>query len=107
MVVGTRRGLGKNFHKVSGVCELSFLSPWFVWWHCQPIVNWILVTITVHHNVCLDVIYIAIPRLMADFKMTLVRLYLTLLYFSFLQRVTEVAFTHSRFDQTIYILCIY
>jgi hypothetical protein len=42
-----------------------------------------------HHNVCLGVIYIATPRQMVDFKMTLVRLYLTLLDFSFLQSVTS------------------
>jgi hypothetical protein len=41
-----------------------------------------------HQNVCLGVIYIATPRQMVDFKMTLVRLYLTLLDFSFLQSMT-------------------
>jgi len=54
---------------------------------CWLWADWILVTVTVHHSECLDVIYITIPRQLADFNMTLVRLYLTLLDFSFSQSV--------------------
>ena len=63
--------------------------PWFqLSTVCRLWTDWITVSITVNHNVCLGEIYIAIPRQLVDTKKTVRRLYLTVLDFSLLQRIT-------------------
>ena len=69
------------------------LVPWFqLSTVCRLRTDWIPVSITVNHNACLGEIYIAIPRQLIDTKKTFGRLYLTVLDFSLLQRLTSHGF---------------
>ena len=63
---------------------------------CRLRTDWIPVSITVNHNVCLGEIYIAIPRQLVDTKKTFRRLYLTVLDFSLLQSVTGPSVVSKR-----------